>query len=205
MFDGREVQISDVSRCNKPLEQKASALFYHLTGVVSSVVETVGLSALAVLRVPSVRFLPRKEGIAEGIVLRLVGPHQPERRIRLTRRPCGASRQRPPATWAGGRRSFRLRRWCRQDAGLVVERHLADVLQDEGLLEFAPLQPVQLPVQRPGVHTAQGGRLARRPLCCSNSLMPACSGCPCPARGSGPAAFGSLKCSSTAPRFRVRK
>jgi hypothetical protein len=32
VFDGREVQISDVSRCNKPLEQKALALFYHLTG-----------------------------------------------------------------------------------------------------------------------------------------------------------------------------
>jgi hypothetical protein len=32
VFDGREVQISDVSQRSKPLEQKASALFYHLTG-----------------------------------------------------------------------------------------------------------------------------------------------------------------------------
>jgi hypothetical protein len=45
-----------------------------------------------------------------------------------------------------------------------VERDLAGVLQEERLLEFAPLQLLRFPVPRPGVDPARGGRLARRPL-----------------------------------------
>lgn len=51
-----------------------------------------------------------------------------------------------------------------EDASLVVERDLADVLQEERLLELAPLQLLQFPVPCPGVDLARGGRLARRPL-----------------------------------------
>lgn len=51
-----------------------------------------------------------------------------------------------------------------EDASLVVERDLADVLQEERLLELAPLQLLRFPVPCPGVDLARGGRLARRPL-----------------------------------------
>jgi hypothetical protein len=35
------------------------------------------------LEVPSITFSPGRNVLAEGLVLRLVGPHQPERRVRL--------------------------------------------------------------------------------------------------------------------------
>src|SRR5262249_20722664 len=49
-----------------------------------------------------------------------------------------------------------------EDAGLVVGRHLAEVLQDERLLEFAPLPLLRLAVHGPGVDLAWCGRPARR-------------------------------------------
>ena len=51
-----------------------------------------------------------------------------------------------------------------EDASLVVERDLADVLQEGRLLELAPLQLLRFPVPCPGVDLARGGRLAGRPL-----------------------------------------
>src|ERR1700757_878025 len=50
-----------------------------------------------------------------------------------------------------------------EDAGLVVDRHLADVLQGECLLALAPLHLLQPAVRGPGVDLARCGRPPRRP------------------------------------------
>src|SRR5262245_4965859 len=61
-----------------------------------------------------------------------------------------------------------------EDAGLVVGRHLAEVLQEERLLEHAPLQLLHLAVPGPGADLARGGRPARRPAllqCLDGNLL----------------------------------